>query len=645
MPVNVDLQIRDDILTASRGKWSAADGGDLYEIDRWGNGYFSVNDNGHIEIRPDKGTVGADLYALTQKLKSQGVSTPLLFRFSGILRHRLGEIYQSFNDAMAEHNYTGGYTCVYPVKVNPQRQVVEEMIRYGRPHKAGLEAGSKPELLAVLASVDCHTPVICNGFKDAKFIQTALLAQKMGMDVTPVVEKYTELKLIIQQAQTLGVRPQIGVRVKLAARGAGKWQASGGYRSKFGLTTSELMRAFEELRAAGMEDCFNLLHFHLGSQITNIRNVKNALIEASRIYVDLAQRGAGLQRMDVGGGLGVDYDGSQSNCESSVNYTLGEYARDVIYHVQTVCDEAGVAHPHIISECGRALAAYHSVLVFDVVGTSGPETYAGPSEISNGGSGPLAELQTVFENLNSSNLRESFHDAAQLLETALMLFNTGHLPLDQRAGAEKLYWNICLKIRELCSELEFIPEELEGLSRLLADTFFCNFSVFQSLPDSWAINQLFPMCPVHRLDEPPQRHAVLGDITCDSDGKVDRFIGRRDIQRTLKLHAPNGQPYLIGAFLVGAYQEILGDLHNLFGDTNTVHVKVNESGEAEIQTVVPGETVSEVLEYVQFDSQNLLGRMTVAVEASIAAGRLTQHEADELLNNFQQGLQGYTYLE
>lgn len=637
--------VQDAIVPTSHGNWTAADSADLYEIESWGKGYFSVSDDGRLQIRPDKGEASVDLPALTEQLKSQGISTPILFRFSGILKHRLDEIYQSFATAIQEEEYGGGYTCVYPVKVNPQRQVVEEIIRYGRRHGAGLEAGSKPELLAVLAIVDRSTPVVCNGFKDAKFIRTALLAQKMGMNVTPVVEKLTELGMIIQQAKQLGVRPKIGLRVKLASRGAGKWKESGGYKSKFGLTASELMSAFEELHAADMTDCLRLLHCHLGSQITCIRRVKNALIEAARIYVELANRGAGLECLDVGGGLGVDYDGSQTSFESSVNYTLEEYAHDVIYHVKTVCDEADVRHPHIISECGRALAAYHSVLVFDVLGTSGPEPYVGPEELPEDAAPPLPALMAIHKNLTSRNLRESFHDALQWLETALSLFSTGHLPLDQRAIAEKLYWSICGQIRKLASDLESVPEELDGLNRLLADTYFCNFSVFQSLPDSWAIKQLFPIMPIQRLAERPQRHAVLGDITCDSDGKIDRFIGHRDVRRTLQLHAPDGAPYLLGAFLIGAYQEILGDLHNLFGDTNAVHVEVDEHGNSKIQTVVAGETVAEVLSYVQFDGQNLLGRMTAVAESSIGEGLLSQREADELLGNFQDGLRGYTYLE
>ncbi|WP_146503106.1 biosynthetic arginine decarboxylase [Rubinisphaera italica] len=625
--------------------WTAADSAELYDIESWGKGYFTVNDEGRIQIRPNKGEAAVDLLELTDQLKSQGISTPILFRFSGILQQRLKEIYQSFDAAIKEYDYNATYTCVYPVKVNPQRQVVEEVVRYGRVHGAGLEAGSKPELLAVLAVVDRDTPVICNGFKDAKFIQTALLARKMGMNVTPVVERLTELNLIISQAKELGVRPKIGVRVKLASRGAGKWQESAGYQSKFGLTVSELMKAFEDLEAAGMQDCLSLMHFHFGSQITNISRVKTALIEASRIYVDLAKRGSGLEYLDVGGGLGVDYDGSQSTFESSVNYTLEEYARDVVYHVKTVCDEAGVAHPHIISESGRALTAYHSVLVFDVLGTTGPETYSGPDELLKDAKPPLAEMMEIRASLNAHNLRESFHDALQLLETALSLFSMGHLPLDQRAAAEKLYWNICGEIRNLSADLEFIPEELEGLSRLLADTYFCNFSVFQSLPDSWAIKQLFPVIPIHRLSEKPERHAVLGDITCDSDGKIDHFIGQRDVKRTLQLHHFNGSQYLLGAFLIGAYQEILGDLHNLFGDTNTVHVTVDHQGKPVIQTTVVGETISEVLDYVQFDGQNLLGRMTASAESALREGRLTQQEADDFIRNFQQGLGGYTYLE
>ncbi len=531
------------------------------------------------------------------------------------------------------------------IKVNQQRQVVEEIVRCGRRHGAGLEAGSKPELLTVLAIADQSTPIICNGFKDAKFIQTALLASKMGMNITPVVEKYTELDLIVRQAVQLGVRPNIGIRVKLASRGAGKWQGSGGYQSKFGLTVSELLRAFEELDACGMEDCFRLLHFHLGSQITDIRRAKDALIEAAQIYVDLARRGAGLRQLDVGGGLGVDYDGSMTNYESSVNYTLEEYARDVVYHVQTVCDEADVPHPEIISECGRALSAYHSVLVFDVLGTSGPDTYDGPEAMPDDVEQPIAALQETLESLTSRNILETFHDAQQSLETALSLFKTGHIPLEQRAAAEKLYWLICKQIHKLAAELEYAPEELEGLSRMLADTYFCNFSVFQSLPDSWAIKQLFPVMPIHRLAERPDRDAVLADITCDSDGKIDRFIGRRGLRRTLRLHSPDGSTYLLAALLIGAYQEILGDLHNLFGDTNAVHVEIDEHGQPRIQTIVAGETVNEVLEYVQFDGQNLFGRMTAAVEFSVSQGRLSQRQGDDLLNNFEDGLRGYTYLE
>jgi arginine decarboxylase len=371
----------------------------------------------------------------------------------------------------------------------------------------------------------------------------------------------------------------------------------------------------------------------------------NALIEASRIYVDLVRRGAGLRQLDVGGGLGVDYDGSLTNYESSVNYTLEEYARDVVYHVQTVCDEAGVPHPNIISECGRALSAYHSVLVFDVLGTSGPDTYDGPETMPQYSQQPLAALQETLESLASCDILESFHDAQQSLETAISLFKTGHISLDQRAAAEKLYWNICRQIHKRADELEHVPEELEPLSRLLADTYFCNFSVFQSMPDSWAIKQLFPVVPIHRLAERPYRNAVLGDVTCDSDGTIDRFVSRRGVRRTLRLHAPNGSTYLLAAFLIGAYQEILGDLHNLFGDANAVHVEVDEQGNPRIQKIIAGETVNEVLKYVQFDGQNLLGRMTAAVDFSVAAGRLSQAQADDLLDNFQQGLRGYTYLE
>jgi arginine decarboxylase len=492
---------------------------------------------------------------------------------------------------------------------------------------------------------DNETPIICNGFKDAEFIEMAMMARKIGRQIIPVVEKYTELDLILRMAEKVGVRPSIGMRVKLAARGSGRWQQSAGFRSKFGLTVSEILRAFAELKARGMEDCFKLLHFHLGSQITNIRHIKGALNEAVRVYVDLARQGAGLNYLDVGGGLGVDYDGSQTNFESSANYTLQEYAGDVVYHVQSVCDEAGVQHPTIVSESGRAVVAYHSALVFSVLGVSGQGEDDVPLELPGDVEQPLRDLLDVYQNLTVRNVLEGYHDASQSLDMAMGLFSGGHLPLVQRSLAENLFWAICHKIQRLTKQLEFVPEELENLDALLSDTYFCNFSLFQSMPDSWAIKQLFPLMPIHRLDERPTRHAVLGDITCDSDGKIEQFIDRRDVKRTLPLHPFNGEPYYLGAFLLGAYQEILGDMHNLFGDTNAVHVSLDAGGQVVLETVIKGDSVREVLDYVEFNVEGLTRQFRTSVELAVRESRIGYEEAGRFLRFYEDGLQGYTYLE
>ena len=550
------------------------------------------------------------------------------------------------SSAINQHSYEGRYVCVYPIKVNQQRQVVEEVLDFGREFGFGLEAGSKPELLAVAAQAYNDTPIICNGFKDAEFIEMAMLAQKVGRNVIPVVEKYTELGLILKYAEKVGVRPQIGMRVKLASRGGGRWQSSGGYRSKFGLTVAEVLRGLEELKSLGMQDCFKLLHFHLGSQIPNIRIVKAALNESARIYAELVKAGAGLQFLDVGGGLGIDYDGSQTNFESSVNYTLEEYANDVVYHIQTVCDDAGVKHPTIVSESGRAIVAYHSVLIFNVLGVSAFGEEKIPDAISpEEAEQPVIDLLETYQNLSTRNALESYHDAQQALDMALNLFSGGYLPLEQRCQAENLYWAILQKLRKLVAQIEDVPEDLQGLDDAMADTYFCNFSLFQSIPDSWAIKQLFPVMPIHRLAEPPTRRAVLGDITCDSDGKIDSFIDRRDVKRTIPLHTVNGEPYYLGVFLVGAYQEILGDLHNLFGDTHAVHVSLDETGNVVLDAVIKGDTVREVLDYVEFDAETLVRKLRHDVELAVREGRMTFEESGRLLEFYEEGLQGYTYLE
>jgi arginine decarboxylase len=627
-------------------QWTITDASELYEVARWGKGYFSIGENGHLCVHPAKEPASSiDLKLLTDHLQLRGIGMPILIRFRDILRHRLKDIHDAFQAAIVQHQYENKYICVYPIKVNQQRQVVEEVLDFGRPYGFGLEAGSKPELLAVAALASNDTPIVCNGFKDAEYIEMAMLAQKIGRRVIPVVEKYTELDLILEYAEKVGVRPTIGMRVKLASRGGGRWQSSGGYRSKFGLTVIEVLRGLEELKARGMQDCFKLLHFHLGSQIPNIRIVKGALNEAARIYAELVKAGAGLEYLDVGGGLGVDYDGSQTNFESSVNYTLEEYANDVVFHIQSVCDDAGVKHPTIVSESGRAVVAYHSVLIFNVLGISGFGEENIPASPTEEMEQPLIDLLETYQNLSIRNALESYHDAQQALDMALNLFSGGYLPLDQRCQAENLFWAICVKLQKLVQQMDDVPEDLQGLDETLSDTYFCNFSLFQSIPDSWAIKQLFPVMPIHRLGERPTSHAVLGDITCDSDGKVDQFIDRRDVKRTLPLHAFNGEPYFLGVFLIGAYQEILGDLHNLFGDTHAVHVSLDPDGGVVLDEMIKGDTVREVLDYVEFNAETLMGKLRTDVETAVREGRISFEESGRLLRFYEDGLNGYTYLE
>ncbi len=630
----------------SSESWAAAAAAELYDVARWGKGYFAVGSQGQLMVHPTKqANRSIDLKELVDTLVLRGISPPILIRFGDILKHRLEEIHRAFKQAIDEHAYRGRFCCIYPIKVNQQRQIVEEVFRFGRAYGFGLEAGSKAELLAVLAVADNETPIICNGFKDEEYIEMVALAGKIGRNIIPVVERFTELELITKLARRNGVRPSIGIRMKLASRGAGRWTESGGHRSKFGLTAGESLRAVEQLKAAGMADCIELLHFHLGSQISDVRQIKAAVTEAAQIYVELVRAGAGLKFLDVGGGLGVDYDGSQTDSESSANYTLQEYANDVVYHIQNACDQANVAHPTILTESGRAVVAYHSVLIFNVLGVSGLGEEESPERVTAEAPQPLVDLQVTYDSLNTDNLLESFHDAQQAFDQAHHLFSLGYLPLEQRALAENLYWAVCRNIHRLSTELDYIPEDLQGLDTMLSDTYFCNFSVFQSVPDSWAIKQLFPIMPIHRLDEPPSRHAVLGDISCDSDGKIDRFIDRRNVKRTLRLHPFDGSPYYLGVFLVGAYQEILGDLHNLLGDTNAVHVRVDDNGEVILETVVKGDTVKEVLNYVQFSAEDLLADFRRDVEAALRKGRIGYEESGRLLRFYEEGLFGYTYLE
>jgi arginine decarboxylase len=628
-------------------KWKTQDALETYGVRHWGKGYFSINKAGHVTVHPGKDPAQAiDLKELVDQLQTRGIQLPILLRFTDILRHRVGEVHDAFKAAMQEFEYHGDYCCVYPIKVNQQRHVVEEILDFGRPFHFGLEAGSKPELLAVLALTNgLDTPIICNGFKDDEFIKMTVLARKIGKNIIPVVEKFTELETIVRYAGELNVRPVLGVRVKLAAKGAGRWKYSAGFRSKFGLTLTEALEAFEYLKEREMADCLQLVHFHLGSQITNIRNIKSALTEAARVYVELHRAGAGVRYLDVGGGLGIDYDGSQTDFESSVNYTLQEYANDVVFRIKSVCDEAEVPHPTIVSESGRAVVAYHSLLVFDVLGVSNFDRYQVPPALPPDAPQQIADLYSIHRDLSKKNLLESYHDAVQIMDEALNMFNLGSLSIELRALTERLFWAFCGKVLKMIRELEYVPEELQGLGGLLSDTYFCNFSIFQSMPDSWAIKQLFPIMPIHRLNEPPTRRAVLGDITCDSDGKIDQFIDLRDVRNTLELHPFTGEPYYLGAFLLGAYQEILGDLHNLFGDTNAVHVSLDDDGEINLDTVIKGDTVREVLAYVQYSADELLARMRKDVERAVRASKISLEESRQLLRFYESGLEGYTYLE
>jgi len=631
-------------------RWSPADSLDLYNIQGWGNDFFSISDQGHMIVHPGgRGAPAIDLKELVDEVRERGITPPLLIRFSEIVKARVVQLNEAFGRAIDEYGYRGIYRGVYPIKVNQDRYLVERLVEYGRPYHFGLEAGSKPELLAVMAMLeDEEALVICNGYKDEEYIETALLATRLGRHVILVVEKPSELPLIHQIAQKMGVRPHIGIRSRLSARGAGHWEASGGDRSKFGLSGRDLLGAMEFLREKDYLDTFELLHFHLGSQISSIRSVKDGLREAAQVYVNLVQMGATLGYLDVGGGLGVDYDGSQTNFTSSLNYTLQEYANDVVFGIMEVCDAKGVPHPAIVSESGRATVAHHAVLIIDVLGVSEFEVGQLPRKAPQGAEPSLRNLFETYREVSRKNLLESYHDAISSRDECQSLFNLGHLSLADRGLAEDLFWATCQKILRITRSLPAaqVPEDLEGLERQLADTYFCNFSVFQSLPDSWAIDQLFPVVPIHRLDEEPSSRAVLADITCDSDGKIDHFIDRRDVKDVLELHAfRHGEPYYLGVFLVGAYQEILGDLHNLFGDTNTVHVALDPEEDYKIEGVVSGDTVSDVLRYVRYNRDDLVARVRRSAEQALRAKRMTFEESKLLLRRYEEGLSGYTYLE
>ena len=628
-------------------KWTIEDSKELYNICGWGTSYFGVNEQGNVYATPCKDNVQIDLREVMDELALRDVASPVLLRFPDILDNRIEKTSSCYQKAAQEYNYKGENFIIYPIKVNQMQPVVEEIISHGKKFNLGLEAGSKPELHAVIA-VQCQSDslIICNGYKDQSYIELALLAQKMGKRIFIVVEKLNELETIARVAKKLNVKPNLGIRIKLASSGSGKWEDSGGDASKFGLTSSELLEALELLDKKGMHDCLKLIHFHIGSQITKIRRIQTALREASMFYIQLHKMGYDVNFVDCGGGLGVDYDGTRSSSsESSVNYSIQEYVNDCIYTFVDAADKNGLPHPNIITESGRSLTAHHSVMVIDVLETASLPEMEDDYEPAEDSHQLVKDLYEIWDNLTPRNMLEDWHDAEQIREEALDLFSHGLVDLKTRADIERMYWSVCHEINILAKHLKHTPEELMNLDKLLADKYFCNFSLFQSLPDSWAIDQLFPIVPLQRLNERPTRSATLQDITCDSDGKIANFVTNRNNSHILPVNSiKKKETYYLGVFLVGAYQEILGDMHNLFGDTTAVHISVKDN-KYHIDQVIDGETVAEVLDYVQYDPKKLVRQLEIWVAKSVKSGKISLEEGKEFLSNYRSGLYGYTYLE
>ena len=628
-------------------KWSIEDSREMYNIKGWGASYFDINEEGNVSVSPCKDDAQIDLREIVDELSLRDVTPPLLLRFPDILDNRIEKTANCFKRAAEEYEYKAQNFIIYPIKVNQMQPVVEEIISHGRKFNLGLEAGSKPELHAVIA-VQCQSDslIICNGYKDQSYIELALLAQKMGKRIFIVVEKLNELDIIARAAKKLNVKPNLGIRIKLASSGSGKWAESGGDASKFGLTSSELLDALRILDEKGLHDSLRLIHFHIGSQITKIRRIQTALREAAQFYINLHKMGYNVDFVDCGGGLGVDYDGTRSaNSESSVNYSIQEYVNDCVYTFVDAANKNDIAHPNIITESGRSLTAHHSVLVIDVLETASLPEMPEEFEAKDSDHQLVKDLYEIWDNLNSKNMLEDWHDAEQIRDEALELFSHGIVDLKTRAEIESMYWSVCHEINTLSKQMKHVPEELRNIDKLLADKYFCNFSLFQSLPDSWAIDQLFPIMPIQRLTERPTRNATLQDITCDSDGKIANFVKEGHLSHVLPLHAlRRNEPYYLGVFLVGAYQEILGDMHNLFGDTNAVHVSVKD-GHYHIDQIIDGETVEEVLDYVQYNPKKLVRQLEIWVTKSVKNGKISLEEGKEFLSNYRSGLYGYTYLE
>ena len=629
----------------SREAWSPARSAELYQVDQWGRGSFGVNGKGHLEVFPHGPECpGVDLYELLPSLRASGLSTPLLVRFPDLLAGRVADLVAAFGAASEEYGYRGRYRGVFPIKVNQQRHVVEELVGIGCEAGIGLEVGSKPELLAAIAVLSTEDALlICNGYKDRTYIETALLAAQLGRHPVLVIDRYPELERVLDVADELGVTPRLGIRARLSAKGAGKWVDSSGERSKFGLTPGEIVAALDLLRRRERLSCVDLLHFHIGSQITAIRAHKDALREATRLWVGLHEMGAAPTLLDVGGGLGVDYDGSQTDFHSSMNYSVQEYANDVVAAVLEACDEAALPHPDLVTEAGRAMVAQHSVLIFDVLGVSGQSVAPAPIALDPDDHRVLHDLREVHDTAES-NVQEAWHDLQELREEVTSLFALGYLDLRDRARAEQLLRRAGETILAAIRELERVPEDLADVETHLADIYFGNFSMFQSLPDHWGFKQLFPVMPLHRLDEEPTRRGVVADLTCDSDGKIGKFIDQHDVREVLELHPWTGERYYLGVFLVGAYQEILGDMHNLFGDTDAVHVRVDPKGTPTLEHIVAGDTVREVLAYVQFDSTELVERIQKSLDTALRAGRIDHERAQHVLKRFRANLEETTYL-
>ena len=629
-------------------KWTIDDARELYNIGGWGTNYFGINDEGNVYVTPCKDQTQIDLREVMNELSLRDVTAPVLLRFPDILDNRIEKTWSCFKKASEEYDYRGENYVIYPIKVNQMQPVVEEIISHGRKFNLGLEAGSKPELHAVIA-MQCQSDsvIVCNGYKDQSYIELALLAQKMGKRIFIVVEKLNELDTIARIAKKLDVRPNIGIRIKLASSGSGKWEESGGDASKFGLTSAELLEALDMLDKRDMRDCLKLIHFHIGSQITKIRRIQTALREASQFYIQLHKMGYGVEFVDCGGGLGVDYDGTRSpSSESSVNYSIQEYVNDCIYTFVEAANKNGLPHPNIITESGRSLTAHHSVLVVDVLETTSlPEWDDKTDAVSENDDELVRDMYEIWDKINQARLLEDWHDALQIRDEALDRFSLGLIDLRTRAMVEKLFWSIARDVDGFVRNMKHAPDELRSVSRMLPDKYFCNFSLFQSLPDAWAIDQVFPVMPIDRLTERPTRYATLQDMTCDSDGKLNNFISSQGIAHSLPVHRLKaGQHYYLGIFLVGAYQEILGDMHNLFGDTNAVHINVFKD-HYEIDQVIDGETVAEVLDYVEFNPKQLVRNVETWVSESIRSGKITSEEGNEFVRNFRSGLYGYTYLE